>query len=289
MVYDKATAPPGYTKCELLSGLFQRQGGLGQLHQAFGPAREVELLAVFPLELDQVGEAERFHRGDIIGGAGTGQVKLFGRGLELRMTGEDLADLAQLSSGRQGFMGHVMHFFRKDRLKLTAQVERSLHALRTGNAGRPVFSETLFNWLQPYLPGARCLDLFAGSGVLGFEAASRGAAEVLLIDSSVRVNDQLQANRQQLGLNNLQIEQADALRWLEREASCWDIVFLDPPFADTLLTGVCRRLEEGGWLAPQARIYLEWDRYGPAPLIPEAWCSVREKQAGQVSYALYSR
>lgn len=147
--------------------------------------------------------------------------------------------------------------------------------------------ETLFNWLQNELPGARCLDLFAGSGVLGFEAASRGAAEVTLLERSPRVVRQLQTSRDLLGCEAVSIHCSDALDWLDREGQAYDIVFLDPPFADDLLAACCRKLEQGGWLASDSRIYLEWDLHGPTPQLPAGWVRLKEKRAGQVAYALY--
>lgn len=149
--------------------------------------------------------------------------------------------------------------------------------------------ETLFNWLQSRLPGARCLDLFAGSGALGFEAASRGAGQVTLLERDGRVAGQLEANRALLGISSMQVCQADALGWLDQPASPFDIVFLDPPFADHLLSECCRKLDRGGWLRPDPRIYLEWDLHGPAPEVPEHWVNLKQKKAGQVAYGLYTR
>lgn len=149
--------------------------------------------------------------------------------------------------------------------------------------------ETLFNWLQPLLPGARCLDLFAGSGALGFEAASRGAGRVVMLERNAQVAQQLESNRQLLGLPQLSIHPADALHWLDQPAESFDIVFLDPPFADHLLSDCCLKLEGNGWLGSEPRIYLEWDLHGPTPVVPETWVMLKEKQAGQVAYALYTR
>ena len=149
--------------------------------------------------------------------------------------------------------------------------------------------ETLFNWLQERLPGARCLDLFAGSGALGFEAASRGAAQVDMLESSPRVARQLQENRQLLDCQAVSVHCTDALSWLAREGQPYDILFLDPPFADDLLSACCERLEQGGWLGRDCRIYLEWDLHEPAPRLPDGWTRLKEKQAGQVAYALYGR
>jgi 16S rRNA (guanine966-N2)-methyltransferase len=149
--------------------------------------------------------------------------------------------------------------------------------------------ETLFNWLQPLLPGARCLDLFAGSGALGFEAASRGAGAVTLLEQDPRVAGQLEANRSLLGMASIAIHQADATHWLDQPAQPFDIVFLDPPFADHLLTECCGKLERRGWLGSDPRIYLEWDLHGPSPELPPHWIRLKAKKAGQVAYALYTR
>jgi len=148
--------------------------------------------------------------------------------------------------------------------------------------------ETLFNWLQPRLPGARCLDLFAGSGALGLEAASRGAAEVLLLERSPPVVEQLHENVALLGLDRVQVVQADTLTWLKGDARPFDILFLDPPFTDGLLGESCRLLQTGGWLAAGARIYLEMDVRTALPELPGEWTRLKEKRAGQVCYYLFS-
>ena len=152
--------------------------------------------------------------------------------------------------------------------------------------------ETLFNWLQPQLPGADCLDLYAGSGALGLEAASRGAGRVVMLDRSAEVVDQLRENIGLLQLDRVEAWQADALEWLAGSPSpCFspfDLVFLDPPFADDLLEQSCRLLDSAGWLNPEARIYLEMDAGHPLPELPERWHLLRRKQAGQVWYHLFS-
>lgn len=149
--------------------------------------------------------------------------------------------------------------------------------------------ETLFNWLQPRLPGASCLDLFAGSGALGLEAASRGAGRVLMLDRSPLVVAQLQQNISLLRLEQTQVQQADALVWLEGKPQSFDILFLDPPFADNLLQELCQKLEDGPWLKPDALIYLEMDAAAGRPLLPAAWQIIKEKRGGQVEYLLCSR
>lgn len=149
--------------------------------------------------------------------------------------------------------------------------------------------ETLFNWLQPLLPGARCLDLFAGSGALGLEAASRGAQPVVMLDRSAKVVAQITENIALLGLHQVEVYCCDALLWLMGDSQVFDILFLDPPFAAGLLQPACQMLESGGWLAPGSRIYLEMDAREQLPDLPPVWTRLRQKKAGQVCYYLFSR
>lgn len=148
--------------------------------------------------------------------------------------------------------------------------------------------ETLFNWLQPMLPGAACLDLFAGSGALGLEAASRGAQRVVMLEKSPKVAAQIAQNISLLGAEGVEIHCTDACQWLTGESRRFDIVFLDPPFATDLLQESCRLLDLGGWLGPNARVYLETDRVKELPQLPEKWSLLRHKKAGQVCYYLFS-
>lgn len=146
--------------------------------------------------------------------------------------------------------------------------------------------ETLFNWLQPVIENARCLDLFAGSGALGIEAASRGAGDVVLLDQSSQVIRQLEEDKRLLALNQVTVVQADALQWLERNAQPFDLIFLDPPFAQQLLPKVCEMLEQGGWLKQNGLVYLE-DQAGRAfDFLPDGWQMVKEQHAGQVRFGL---
>ena len=148
--------------------------------------------------------------------------------------------------------------------------------------------ETLFNWLQPLLPGARGLDLFAGSGALGLEALSRGAAQVVFIDSAATAVRQIEAHLSTLGSPDGHTRCADALGWLrDADVTPFDIVFLDPPFHRQLLAPAAALLAERGWLAPGARIYLEAALDEPPPELPASWECLREKRAGQVCYRLY--
>jgi len=147
--------------------------------------------------------------------------------------------------------------------------------------------ETLFNWLQPVIGGARCLDLFAGSGAIGFEAASRGAREVVMVERVAKVAKVLRNNAKLLGAVAVRVEQADALRWLDARAPRpFDIVFLDPPFSLGLLEPVCALLSRNSFLAAGARVYLETSAYAGLPELPQGWQLVRDKVAGQVRYAL---
>jgi len=148
--------------------------------------------------------------------------------------------------------------------------------------------ETLFNWLQPTLPGAACLDLFAGSGALGLEAASRGAGSVMLLDTNPAVYSQLQQNIQLLCLQDrVSITQEDALHWLTRSSRPFDVVFLDPPFADDCLNRCIELLQDGSWLREGAHIYVERPLGSEEPRMPDCWELTKKKQAGQVIYSLY--
>jgi 16S rRNA (guanine966-N2)-methyltransferase len=151
--------------------------------------------------------------------------------------------------------------------------------------------ETLFNWLAPLLPGARCLDLFAGSGALGFEACSRGAARVVLVEQAPAVVRQLRQNAATLGAKGVEVVQADALRWLERTdppaaGGPFDVVFLDPPFADGLLAPAIAALDLYPWLSPGARIYWEAGAGDASPALPADMIQLRERRAGQVRFGL---
>jgi len=148
--------------------------------------------------------------------------------------------------------------------------------------------ETVFNWLTPHLPGAACLDLFAGSGAFGFEALSRGAARVVLVEKRLEVVAALRHNREQLKAEQADIVHADAAEYLHGPAESFDIVFLDPPYASGLLGRCVELLDTHGWLKPDALIYLEAP-HGELPPLPETWQLLRSKTAGQVGYHLARR
>lgn len=140
--------------------------------------------------------------------------------------------------------------------------------------------ETLFNWLAGELEGARCLDLFAGSGALGFEAASRGAGRVVLVEASRDVAAALAVGRDRLGAEAVEVVHARAARYLERSPEPFDLVFLDPPFdRPRLAASACDRLMRG-WLAHGARVYLELPAHGGSSPLPAGWAVVREAGGG---------
>ncbi len=145
--------------------------------------------------------------------------------------------------------------------------------------------ETLFNWLQPVLPGARVLDLYAGTGALGFEAASRGAQSVLLVERDRRVAGGLEQAGEVLGATSVEVRCADAARFLEAgpdAAGPFHVVFLDPPFERGLLGPALQALLEGNWLAPGARVYAELEAHRDlAEVVGPKWRILRERTAGQ--------
>jgi 16S rRNA (guanine966-N2)-methyltransferase len=146
--------------------------------------------------------------------------------------------------------------------------------------------ETLFNWLSPVIEGARCLDLFAGSGALGIEAASRGAGRVVLVERSEPVARVLRENVRTLGATQVSIVRDDARRWLAGRGEPYDLVFLDPPFGADLLAPCCGFLAANDWLAPGALVYLEAAVSNGFPELPEGWRLIRDRRAGQVRFGL---
>lgn len=145
--------------------------------------------------------------------------------------------------------------------------------------------ETLFNWLDPFLQGARCLDLFAGSGALGIEAASRGATQVVMVDHDPVVVTTLREQLQKLEFSGALPVQHDVNSWLRGKAEPFDIVFLDPPFRQNRLPACIDLLEGNGWLAAGAHVYIEAEK-AVIPELPDTWELYRSKRAGQVGYHL---
>jgi len=146
--------------------------------------------------------------------------------------------------------------------------------------------ETLFNWLGAVIHGARCLDLFAGSGALGLEALSRGAAHVTYVERDAPAALALRELLVEWQAGDARVERSDALRYLAGEPRPFDIVFLDPPFASALLARSAALLEERHWLAADARIYLECAAREGLPPLPATWRVLKAKQAGEVGYHL---
>jgi 16S rRNA (guanine966-N2)-methyltransferase len=155
--------------------------------------------------------------------------------------------------------------------------------------------ETVFNWLMPYISQANCLDCFAGSGGLGFEALSRGADQVTLVELNRSAAKQLLANKELLQADNLTVVHSDALVFLKEgflkpssaasETKPFDLVFLDPPFRLQLVEQAAQLLNHCG-LAEDALIYVEMEAESEQ-VMPENWQLLKEKLAGQVSYQLY--
>ncbi len=143
---------------------------------------------------------------------------------------------------------------------------------------------TLFNWLMPVLTGARCLDLFAGSGCLGLEALSRGAIEAVLVENNPAVVTALRANIAELKACGALVVEADAMAFLAAPATPFDIVFVDPPFARGLVLSVLPALT-AGWLKPGAFVYVE-SAADDEPFVPPGLKVVRDKTAGAVRYRL---
>jgi 16S rRNA (guanine966-N2)-methyltransferase len=146
--------------------------------------------------------------------------------------------------------------------------------------------ETLFNWLAGAVPGARCLDLFAGSGALGLEALSRGAAHVTFVEHDAAAARELGARLKEWQAPDASVQRADALRFLAGAAGePYDIAFLDPPFDAQLLEPAAMLLGER-WLKDGALIYVECAARAGLPALPPRWRVLKAKQAGEVGYHL---
>lgn len=151
--------------------------------------------------------------------------------------------------------------------------------------------ETLFNWLMSVTQESICLDCFSGSGSLGFEAASRGAEKVILLEKDKQAASQLTHNKQSLKSDSMYIHHTDTLVWLNKEADMqFDIVFIDPPFHQSLVKATVTQLEHHNWLKPSAYIYIETEmNHNVMSYIPASWHLHREKIAGQVHSYLFIR
>lgn len=149
--------------------------------------------------------------------------------------------------------------------------------------------ETLFNWLQADIVNSRCLDLYAGSGALGFEAASRGARRVVQVESNPKACQKLRDNIATLQARQIELVSLDVGRFLRGPAESFDLVFLDPPFGHDLVLPTCQLLERQGWLAGYAKIYVEAERSLALIDMPANWQPLKSKVAGEVGYYLFQR
>ncbi|WCN15186.1 16S rRNA (guanine(966)-N(2))-methyltransferase RsmD [Marinomonas mediterranea] len=149
--------------------------------------------------------------------------------------------------------------------------------------------ETVFNWLNFDIAGAHCADVFCGTGALGLEALSRGAASCIFVDANRAAAQQLKSNLNTLNATNAEVHFTSALTYLDQGPKRpLDIVFLDPPFRKGWLEKILPLLEEKGWLAPQALIYIERESESSFDF-PSHWELIKEKSAGQLTYSLYKR
>lgn len=180
-----------------------------------------------------------------------------------------------------------------DSVRIIAGIWRSRRLNFTATEGlRPTGSrirETLFNWLAPSIESARCLDLFAGSGALCFEALSRGAKHCIALENNRSAISQLTSNKALLNAADLDIVATDTITFLKKNTtnSQFDVIFLDPPFEKKLHAIVAQLLTEGMWLAQNALIYCELPLDEPQPM-PANWQLIKDKTAGNVRYCLFA-
>lgn len=168
---------------------------------------------------------------------------------------------------------------------------RKLH-VRDSEGLRPTtdrIKETVFNWLMPVIREARCLDCFAGSGSLGFEALSRFADSVTFMELDKQNSQLLSENKNRLQADNAIIINGNSLMELGRIGTPFDVVFIDPPFRKNLLNDTIHLLEKNQWLADESWIYIESEAESILTDIPANWQLHREKIAGQVAYRLFIR
>jgi len=149
--------------------------------------------------------------------------------------------------------------------------------------------ETLFNWLQAWVSGSRCLDLFAGSGVLGFEALSRGAHSVVFIDDQAQVVARLRDQAASLDADNVEVVRSTANQWLVQQQghSLFDIIFIDPPFKQGLIEDILQDVV--AYCSASARIYIESEKVLDTASIPSGWALEKSKKAGSVYFHLLQR
>lgn len=150
--------------------------------------------------------------------------------------------------------------------------------------------ETLFNWIREQIPGENCLDMFAGSGAMGFEALSRGAAEVVFIEQDPNASRSIAANIQLLEISKAKLVSDNALYWLTQQIELkehFGMVFLDPPFKENLIYIACEQLQCSGTLKKNCKIYVESADELLEGEMPPSWTQLKNKKAGSVRYYLY--
>ena len=181
----------------------------------------------------------------------------------------------------------------KSKLRIIAGDWRSRQLLFEDTPGlRPTparVRETLFNWLQHDVIASQCLDLYAGSGALGFEAASRGAKSVVMVENNAQACRLIKENTVKLSARQIKIIQTDVFKFLAGDASQFNLVFLDPPFTKGMALQTCQWLEDKGWLAPYAKVYVEIESNFVLEGMPINWRILKSKKAGEVSYTLFER
>ena len=148
--------------------------------------------------------------------------------------------------------------------------------------------ETLFNWLANYLEDAFCLDLFAGSGALAFEAVSRGARHAILVEEDAKIVAQLKQQKENFHTTAIEIKHQNALKYIQADTKQYDIIFLDPPFNSDLLEKTVMLLIEQQLLSSKGLMYVESAANMSVPEPLKTLNCVREKISGEVHYALYS-
>lgn len=148
--------------------------------------------------------------------------------------------------------------------------------------------ETLFNWLQPIIQGSDCLDLFAGSGVLGFEAVSRGAAQADLIEMDRQIVEQLQQQVRRLQATQVSVIHQAAQEFISQTYHQYDVVFIDPPFHQIDLVNLLAQLHTRQIVKADAKIYVEAPKQCLPDKLPANWVWQRQSEAGEVEYGLIS-
>ena len=147
--------------------------------------------------------------------------------------------------------------------------------------------ETVFNWLQPYVGSAHCLDLYAGTGALGLEAASRGAEKVTLVEMNAKATVQLESHCQALSAKQCQIYNQAASDFLSQNKQQYDIIFIDPPYQGDFWSDIAQQLMNTNSVADNALIYVEYPEHIAMPTLPAQWQLMKEKKAGAVNYFLF--